>query len=161
MYFTGYKAFLVYPNLDYKVSLNQKKLIKLDTSLASDIDKAIIKQYLSAYEKYLDIEEMKDPYPYAPMDSTKLTIAQIKADRRRKILNVSEKKLKKQVTKYDRYYFGYENTKGEEWVFIMFDPHKIKYFNAGGERHIRNLSPMVYSIAAKKLYLASWSGQGE
>ena len=129
--------------------------------MTTKIEKTILKQYVSANEKYLDIEEAKVPYQFAPMDTTKLTIAQLKAERRRNILNVAQKKLEREIYKYDRYYFAYNNTKGEEWIFIMFDPHKIKYFKAGGERHIRNLSPMVYNPVTKKLYLATWSGQGE
>ena len=43
----------------------------------------------------------------------------------------------------------------------MFDPHKIKYFNMGNERHISNLSPLVYNFETKELYLAGWTGQGE
>lgn len=159
--FSRYKAFLVHPTTDYKVSLNQTKLFPVDTMLAFEIEKAIFEQYLSAYEKYLDIEEQTFPYPFASMDTTKLTIEQIKIDRRKSILNVTQKKLNKRLFKYNRYYWGYANKKGEDWIYITFDPHRIKYFKAGGERHVSNLSPMVYNIATKKLYLATWSGLGE
>lgn len=31
----------------------------------------------------------------------------------------------------------------------------------GGERHISNLSPLVYNLATKELFLAGWTGDGE
>jgi len=35
----------------------------------------------------------------------------------------------------------------------MFDLHKIKYYNLGGERHISNPGPLVHNPATKNLYL--------
>ena len=95
------------------------------------------------------------------MDTTKLTNDDLKKLRRKNILDASQKTVDKSLAKYDRYYFGFINQHGDKWIYIMFDPHKIRYFEMGGERHILNLSSLVYNPATKKLYLAGWTGQGE
>ena len=73
----------------------------------------------------------------------------------------SRKTVEKDIFKFDRYYFGFINDDGHHWIYILFDPHKIKYFNVGGERHISNLSPLVYNLETKELYLAGWTGEGK
>ncbi len=125
------------------------------------LKKAIVEQYVSANSKYLDLEEAKDPYPHQSMDTTKLTMDDLKKFRRKTILAASQKTVDRDILKYDRYYFGFINQNGDRWIYIMFDPHKIKYYNISGERHISNLSPLVYNLATKKLYLAGWTGHGE
>lgn len=156
-----YKIFFVHPNIDYKVSPTPTLLFKIDTNIYKEVEKAIIDQYVSANSKYLDLEEAEKPYPYQSMDTAKLTTDNLKKLRRKNILAASQKTVDKDILKYDRYYFGFINQHGNKWIYIMFDPHKIKYFNIGGERHISNLSPLVYNLATKKLYLAGWSGHGE
>jgi hypothetical protein len=157
----NYKTFFVHPNIDYKVSLTQKQLFKIETSIYSEVEKAIVEQYVSANSKYLDLEEAKDPYPHQSMDTTKLTVEDLKKLRRKNILSLSKKTVDILIYRYDRYYFGFINQKGDKWIYIMFDPHKIKYFKLGGERHVSNLSPLVYDVSKKELYLAGWSGRGE
>lgn len=159
--FRHYKVFFVHPNIDYKVSPTQTQLFNIDTSINKEVEKAIVEQYVSANSKYLDLEEAKKPYPHQSMDTTKLTTEDLKKLRRKNIIAASQKTVDKEILKYDRYYFGFINQKGDKWIYIMFDPHKIKYFNMGGERHISNLSPLVYNLATKELFLAGWSGQGE
>jgi hypothetical protein len=156
-----YKIFFVHPNIDYKISPTQTQLFKIDTSIYKEVEKAITDQYVSANSIYLDLEEAKNPYPHQSMDTTKLTTNDLKKLRRKKILAASQKTVEKDILKYDRYYFGFTTQQGDKWIYIMFDPHKIKYFNLGGERHISNLSPLVYNLATKKLYLAGWTGHGE
>ena len=156
-----YKIFFVHPNIDFKVSPTQIQLFQIDTSIDNEVEKAIIDQYVSANSKYLDLEEVENPYPHQSMDTTKLTNDDLKELRQKNILAASQKTVDKDISKYDRYYFGFINQHGDKWIYIMFDPHKIKYFEMGGERHISNLSPLVYNLATKELYLAGWTGQGE
>jgi hypothetical protein len=153
-----YKVLIVHPNIKYKVSSRQINLIKIDTTLNNEIENAILTQYVSAQSKYLDIEEDMKPYPHQSMDTTKLTDAGLKQLRRKNILAAAQRTVEKDIYKYDRYYFGYVNQTGDRWVYILFDPHKIKRYKMSGESHIKNLPTLVYNILTKQLYLAGWTG---
>ena len=159
--YRNHKIFFVHANIDYKVSQTQTQLFNIDTTIYNEVEKAIIDQYVSANSKYLDLEEAENPYPHQSMDTTKLTTEDLKKLRRKNILAASQKTVDKDILRYDRYYFGFINQHGDKWIYIMFDPHKIEYFDMSGERHISNLSPLVYNLTTKELYLAGWTGQGE
>lgn len=107
--FRNYKVFFVHPNIDYKVSLTQTQLFKIDTSINKEVENAIIEQYVSANSKYLDLEEAKKPYPHQSIDTTKLTMEDLKKLRRKNIIAASQRTVDKEILKYDRYYFGFIN----------------------------------------------------
>jgi hypothetical protein len=153
-----YKVFFVHPDIEYKVSSKQVNLFIIDTSFHNEIENAIRTQYVSAQSKYLDLEENMKPYPHRSMDTTKLTEDGLKQLRRKSILAAARKTVDKDIYKYDRYYFGYITQTGDKWVYILFDPHKIKRYKMSGESHIKNLPTLVYNVLTKQLYLAGWSG---
>lgn len=139
---------------DYQIKFNSEKYqlrFKSDKNTVLEAEKQFKIQYIEATRK-----EIKREFEEAARDSTsynwKVYLKQNEGHEEKVIAN-AKLEIKQDYTKYDRRYYGIY-LKSEKYILIEFLPHKIKYFEAGGEGHIKSFPLLLFKTKTKTLYYA-------
>jgi hypothetical protein len=153
-----YKAFIVSEEFD--IDFTGKKISKSDRftpsiAEARAADSAIRTQYADAVIHHLD-RQYSEGRLYGDTAGLAEALTSYKQQRSKRMLR-AQKVQDKKVEKFDRYFWGYRNADNEKLILVRFDPHKIRYFTIGGERHMDVLTILVYNIDKNVLRYSGWA----
>jgi hypothetical protein len=144
--YTPFASRNIFPKNRFKPTPSQVK--EFESSFIGQYENAIKKHHELFYQQYhnksIEDEKWLTHYKDGEKDATQST-----------------KRLKKEYSDYDRFYYGYIGLNGLRYIRIEFVPHKEKWIAipGAGESLLYNLPPLVYNLVKRDLSLAGWTGE--